>query len=94
MELKLDEKAICIACKKDKLQVSVCRMKDKSCRNKLSIEFSVCGMCGKGYCSLRADIVERECEHCAHKVYNNVKEDGSLENRLIWKKNAVINNNK
>lgn len=92
MDLKLDEKAICTACKKDKRHVGICCMKDKSFRDVLDIEFSVCGICGKGYCSLRADVVDRECEHCAHKVYNNVKEDGTLEQRLVWKKKQVKQN--
>ncbi|MCD8134903.1 MAG: hypothetical protein LUH01_02670 [Parabacteroides gordonii] len=85
MELKLDEKAICKACKKDKVQVDICRAKDQTMRNQVDVEFSVCGVCGKGYCSLRADPDRHLCEFCDDAIYNNVQEDGTLERELIWK---------
>lgn len=93
MELKLDIKAICAECKKGKLSVDICRMKDQSFRNSIEVEFSVCGVCGKGYCSLRNDPVARECEHCKHKIYSNVQEDGSLEHLVVWQKQKRTNTN-
>lgn len=85
MELKLDEKAICKACKKDKIQTDICRAKDQTMRNQVDVEYSVCGVCGKGYCSLRADPDHHICEFCDDAIYNNVQEDGTLERELIWK---------
>lgn len=85
MELKLDEKAICKACKKDKVQVDICRAKDQTMRKQVEVEFSVCGVCGRGYCSLQADPDRRICEFCDDAIYNNVKEDGSLAKQIIWK---------
>lgn len=86
MELKLDKKAICAQCKKDKVQVDICRAKDKSMREQVDVEFSVCGVCGRGYCSLRADQDHRLCEFCEMDIYNNVLPDGTLEQRLTWSK--------
>ncbi|SEF86858.1 hypothetical protein [Parabacteroides chinchillae] len=86
MELKLDKEAICAQCRKNKVHADVCRMKDKSLRGQVEIEFSVCGVCGKGYCSLRADPDKRQCEFCEDSIYNNVNEDGTLECELVWKK--------
>ena len=65
MELKLDEKGICAQCKKEKRHVDICRAKDQSMRQQVEVEFAVCGVCGKGYCSLRADTDEHLCERCA-----------------------------
>lgn len=86
MELKLDEKAICQACKKNKVQVDICRAKDQTMRQQVDVEFSICGVCGKGYCSLRADSDRHLCEFCDDAIYNNVQEDGTLEQQLVWKK--------
>lgn len=86
MELKLDEKAICQACKKTKVQVDICRAKDQTMRQQVEVEFSVCGVCGRGYCSLRADSDKRLCEFCDEAIYNNVNEDGTLEQQLNWSK--------
>lgn len=85
MELKLDEKGICAQCKKEKRHVDICRAKDQSMRQQVEVEFAVCGVCGKGYCSLRADTDEHLCERCADTIYSNVTLDGSLWRQLVWK---------
>lgn len=86
MELKLDEKAICAQCKKNKVQVDICRAKDQTMRKQVDVEFSVCGVCSRGYCSLRADPDHRLCEFCDDAIYNNVLPDGTLEQKLAWSK--------
>ncbi|RHO73398.1 hypothetical protein DW083_06010 [Parabacteroides sp. AF48-14] len=85
MGLKLEEKAVCAQCRKDKVHVDICKAKDKTMREQVEVEFAVCGVCGKGYCSLRADPADHLCEFCGDEIYNNVKEDGSLDRQLIWK---------
>ena len=84
MELKLDEKAICAQCKKEKRHVDICRAKDQTMRQQVEVEFAVCGVCGKGYCSLRADTDEHLCERCADDIYSNVMPDGNLRRQLVW----------
>lgn len=84
MGLKLDEGAICARCKKDRVHADICKAKDRSMRESLEVEFSICGVCGKGYCSIRADPDDRICELCEEGIYQNVKPDGTLERRLIW----------
>lgn len=86
MELRLDEKVICARCRKDRVHTDICKAKDKTMRERVEIEFAVCGVCGKGYCSLRANPDERICEFCGERIYRNVKEDGSLLEQVVWKK--------
>lgn len=84
MELKLDERAICAQCKKDKAHADICKARDKSMREKVEVGFSVCGVCGKGYCSIRTDPDNRICERCEESIYQNVRPDGTLERKLAW----------
>lgn len=84
MDLNINTKTVCTQCRKDKVHVDICKAKDKSMREQVEVEFAVCGVCGRGYCSLRANTDDRICEFCSNDIYNNVNEDGTLERQLTW----------